>query len=162
MTTSVSPSDESLCQTSRAEWPSRRTAWTASWSQLLAGNCNTAKFIFFFATESPRHREKSGLCASASRWLINNFQFVILNHRIAQQLVRGVIQGFMRGGLVGAGREVNLDVFADVDAGDAGVAHVGEGGLDGLALRVQDGLFGGDDDFCFHARGLILRKEFCG
>jgi hypothetical protein len=33
-----------------------------------------------------------------------------------------------------------------------------EGALDGFALRVHDGLFGGDDDFCFHARA----PKFCG
>src|SRR5258706_1276631 len=153
MTTSVSPSEESLCQTSRAEWPSRRTAWTASWSQLLAGNCNTAKFISDFATESPRHGEKNfHLYVSASRWLFRNFQLVIFNHGITQQLVRRVVQGFLRRRPVRAGREVNLDVFADVDAGDAGVAHVFEGGLNGFALGIKDGFLGCDDDFGFHAR----------
>jgi hypothetical protein len=45
-----------------------------------------------------------------------------------------------------------------VDAGDAGVAHVFEGGLDGFALLIQDGFLGGNDDFCFHARA----AECCG
>jgi hypothetical protein len=91
-------------------------------------------------------RLDSGLKPKASspnpRTVSFDFQFVILDDRIAQQLVRRVVQGLLRGGLVRAGREVNLDVFADVNAGDAGVAHLGEGGLDGFALRIKDGLFG--------------------
>jgi hypothetical protein len=38
------------------------------------------------------------------------------------------------------------------------MAHVFEGFQDGDALRVNDGFFWGDDDFCFHARA----KRFCG
>ena len=87
-----------------------------------------------------------------SLWLIGNFYFVIFDDRVAEQLVRGVVDGLGRRRLVRAGREVDLDVFADVDAGDAGVAHVFKGGLDGFALWIQDGLFWCDDDFCFHAR----------
>jgi hypothetical protein len=33
-----------------------------------------------------------------------------------------------------------------------------KGGLDGFALRIEDGLFWCDDDFCFHARD----GKFCG
>ena len=69
----------------------------------------------------------------------------------------------LRGGLVRAGREVNLDVFADVDAGDAGVAHVFEGGLDGFALRIKHGFLGCDDDFGFHAkRRVVLPRKTRG
>lgn len=78
--------------------------------------------------------------------------------RAAQKFVRGVVQRFLRRRLVRAGREVNLDVFADVDAGDAGVTQVFKGVLHGLALRVEDGFFRSDDDFGFHARQKILRK----
>src|SRR5262249_4644652 len=54
MMQSASPSDDSLCQTRRAEWPSWRSAWTASWSQLLAGNCRKAKFILRVAVNGLR------------------------------------------------------------------------------------------------------------
>ena len=37
-------------------------------------------------------------------------------------------------------------------AGDTGIAHVGQGVLDGLALRIKDGFFRSNDDGCFHAR----------
>ena len=90
-------------------------------------------------------------CVRASGWLFN-FQFVIFDDRIAQEFVRRIVQGFLRRGLVGAGGEVNFDVFTDMDAGDTGVAHVFEGGLNGFALRIKDGFLWGDDDFCFHAR----------
>ena len=75
--------------------------------------------------------------------------------------MRGVIQGFLRSGFVRAGGEVDLDVFADVDAGDVGEAHVFEGFFDSDALGVNDGFFWGDDDFGFHAREVkFLRKLF--
>src|SRR5471030_867192 len=94
MTQSVSPSEASLCQTSRTEWQSRRTAWTASWWQLLAGNCKTAKFICLFATEVTEENKMKFSACYVSLWLINlfNLQFVIFNHRVAQQLVRGLIE----------------------------------------------------------------------
>ena len=98
------------------------------------------------------------LRALASLLLFGNFQFVIFDDRIAEELVRGIVDGLLRGGLVRARCEVDLDILADVDAGDAGVAHVFEGGLDGFALRIQDGFLWGDDDFCFHARA----GKFCG
>jgi hypothetical protein len=90
---------------------------------------------------------------------VSYFQAVIFNDRVAQQFVRGVIQSFARRRLVGAGDEVNLDVFADVDAGDAGVAHVFEGGLDGFALRIQDGFLRSDDDFGFHVKPAFGREK---
>ena len=87
-----------------------------------------------------------------------NFQFVIFDDGVAQKLVSRVVKRALRGSLVRAGREVNFDVFADVDAGDAVVAHMFERVLDGFALRINHGLFWCDDDFCFHARA----TEFCG
>ena len=64
----------------------------------------------------------------------------------------------LRGGLVRAGREFDLDVFADVDAGDAGVAHVFEGVLDGFALRIKRRPFlGVMMIFAF----MLARGEFC-
>lgn len=98
--------------------------------------------------------------------LVSYFQAVIFNHRIAQQLMCGVVDGFLRGGFVRAGREINLDVFADVDAGDAGVAHVYEGFFDGDTLRVNDRLFGCDDNFGLHAKlkriGWFSREKSVG
>ena len=73
--------------------------------------------------------------------------------------MRGVVDGFGRGGFVCAGGEVYLDVFADVDAGDAGVAHVFEGFFDSDTLRVNDRLLGCDDDFSFHANRVVLPRK---
>jgi len=41
--------------------------------------------------------------------------------------VRRIVQYLLRGRFVRAGREVNLDVFANVDRSDALVAHLFEG-----------------------------------
>jgi hypothetical protein len=38
-----------------------------------------------------------------------------------------------------------------MDGFDAGMPHLGEGGLHRLALRIKNGFFRRDDDFCFHA-----------
>ena len=96
------------------------------------------------------------LCGSNSF----DFQSVIFDHGIAQKFVRGFVERFARGFLVG-GVEFDLEIFADVDGFDAAMAHVFEGFQDGDALRVNDGFFRGDDDFCFHARAKkILRKNF--
>jgi hypothetical protein len=97
------------------------------------------------------------LCAFGASGLFN-FKAIIFDDRIAQKFVRGVIHGLVRGGLVGAGRKVNLDVFTDVDASDTGVTHLFKGFLNGFALRIKDGFFWCDDDFCFHARA----GKFCG
>ena len=71
----------------------------------------------------------------------------------AKQLAERLPRGFLVRAV-----EFNFQEFADVDGFDAGVAHVFEGFQNRDALRVNDGLFRGDDDFCFHARA----GKFCG
>jgi hypothetical protein len=66
--------------------------------------------------------------------------------------VRGIVQRFLRRRLIRAGREINFDIFANVNAGDIVVAHVFESFFDGDALRIYNGFFRGDDDFGFHVR----------
>ena len=56
-----------------------------------------------------------------------------------------------------AGGQFDFEVFADVDGADALVAHLFQGVGDGFALRVEHGLFGCDNNFCFHAN----RTEGC-
>jgi (S)-2-hydroxyglutarate dehydrogenase len=56
----------------------------------------------------------------------------------------------LRGGLVRAGREFDLDVFSDVDVGDAPVAHLFQRALDGFALGIHHGFLWCNDNFCFH------------
>jgi hypothetical protein len=68
---------------------------------------------------------------------------------IAQDFVAGVVDLFAPGFLVRAG-QFDFEVFADMDGADALVAHLFEGVLDGLALRIKDGLFWCDDNFRFH------------
>jgi hypothetical protein len=84
---------------------------------------------------------------------VDQLETEVLDDGIAEEAVCGVAEGFLCGGLVGAGCEVDLDVFADVDPGDAGVAHVLEGVLDGFALGIEDGFLGGDDDSGLHEDG---------
>jgi hypothetical protein len=88
-----------------------------------------------------------------------NFEPVILNDRVAQKLVRRVVQRLLRGGLVRAGSEVNLDVFPDVNGDNALVTHLFEGVLDSFALWIKHGLFRSDDDFCFHSRAWNVAKK---
>jgi len=75
---------------------------------------------------------------------------IILDDRVAQELVTRLIHPLARTVLVRAA-QVDLDIFADVDRGDALVTHLFQGVLDGLALGIDHGLFRSDDDFRFHA-----------
>src|SRR5215469_10127607 len=93
-----------------------------------------------------------------------NFEAVVLNNRVAQKFVRGVVQRLLRGGLVGARREFDLDVLPDVHGGDAPVTHLLERVPDGFALRIHHGLLWSNDDFRFHLRAptiLERPKESC-
>jgi hypothetical protein len=76
--------------------------------------------------------------------------------------MRRFIQGFFGGGLVRAGRQINLNVFANVNAGDTRVTHVGKGVLDGFALRIKDGFFRSNDDFGFHVCAHSFRLQVSG
>jgi hypothetical protein len=68
----------------------------------------------------------------------------------------GFVELFAPGFAV-AGGQLDFEVFADVDGAQALVAHLFEGAGDGFALRVEHGLFGSDDNFCFHGK----RTEGC-
>ena len=62
----------------------------------------------------------------------------------------GLVERLLRGGAVSAGCEVDFHILAHVDADYALVAHVLQRVLHGFALRIEDGLLWGDDDFGFH------------
>jgi hypothetical protein len=47
-------------------------------------------------------------------------------------------------------RDLDFEVFADVDGSDALIAHLAQRVLDGFALGIEDGLFRRDDYLCFH------------
>jgi hypothetical protein len=74
---------------------------------------------------------------------------VIFDYGIAEDFVAGVIDLFAPGFGIRAG-QINFEVLADMDRADAFVAHLFEGILHRLALRVEDGLFWCDDNFRFH------------
>jgi hypothetical protein len=63
----------------------------------------------------------------------------------------GVVDLLAPGFLIGAGK-LDFEVFTDMHGPDALVAHVFEGVLHGFALRIEDRLFGSDNDFCFHLK----------
>ncbi|MEH2614998.1 Mg2+ and Co2+ transporter CorA [Bradyrhizobium sp. AZCC 1693] len=66
-----------------------------------------------------------------------NFDPVILDHRVRQQLVGGILQRRLCLGLVGA-RELDVEHLALADAGDAIDAERFQRAFDGLALRVEN------------------------
>src|ERR1041385_7987936 len=117
MTTSVSPNELSLCQSRRAEWPStlRRTS-TTSWSQLEPGNWRTAKLIF-----AP-YRIRSGIYEPEFSALLQ-FKSIILDHRIAEDFMAGLVNLFASGFLISS-CEVHLEVFADVHCAYTLVTHM--------------------------------------
>jgi len=65
--------------------------------------------------------------------------------------VAGFIELAARGFFVGA-IQFDFEEFPYVHGVDAIVSHVFKGALDCFALGINDGLFGGDDDFGFHVR----------
>jgi hypothetical protein len=92
---------------------------------LEAGNWRTAKFMLF------------------------DDEAIIFDHGIAEDFVAGVVHLFAPGFGIRA-RQINFEIFADMDSADAFVAHLFEGVLHGFALGVQDGLLWSDDYFRFH------------
>src|SRR5271156_784835 len=107
MTTASMPASEfSLCQTKRADCPrTSLSTWRASWSQLEAGNCKTAKFISL------------------------DFEFVIFDHRVAQNFMASLVDLFAPAFLVNAS-QFDFQIFADMNVADTLIAHVFEGVLD--------------------------------
>lgn len=63
-----------------------------------------------------------------------------------------IVDLFAPGLLVAVG-QFDFHVFPDVHSADAFVAHVVERVLHGFPLRIENGFFGCDNDFCFHASG---------
>src|SRR5438876_9082866 len=80
-----------------------------------------------------------------------NFEFVVLDDRVAQKLVTGFIELAARGFPVGA-VQFDFQIFAYVDRVDAAVAHVLERVLHRFALRINDGFFRSNDDPGFHVK----------
>ena len=63
----------------------------------------------------------------------------------------GLVQLLARGFFVRA-VEFDFEVFANMDGFDAAIAHVFEGGLHGLALRIKDRFLGRHNNFGFHRK----------
>jgi len=78
---------------------------------------------------------------------------------LLKNLCAASFNAFCAAALSAAGCEVNLDIFADMDAGDALVTHLFEGVLDGFALRIKHGLLGGYDNYRFHSRAWNVAKK---
>ena len=91
--------------------------------------------------------------------LLDNLEAVILDDRVAEELVAGLVET-LTGGFLVLAAQLDLQVFADMHRPDPFIAHVGEGVLHCLALGIQDGLLRGDDDLCFHIVG-ELRRVTC-
>jgi GDPmannose 4,6-dehydratase len=80
-----------------------------------------------------------------------NLKPVILNDRIAQNLVARVVDLFAPRFLIAAS-QLDLQILAHVHCADAFVAHVFQRAGHGLALRIEDCLFWCHNDFGLHAR----------
>src|SRR6185369_2294125 len=142
MTASASPSECSLCQSRRADWPrTLRRAWTASWSQLEAGNWRTTKFIF---TNGLRGASRDQIPPGSF-----DFKAVIFDDGVAQKFVAGLVDLTPGRLAVGAG-QFDFQVFADMHRADPGITHLGQGVLHRFALGIEHRFFWCDDDLRFH------------
>ena len=80
--------------------------------------------------------------------LLDQFEMVILNDRIAQELMAGLIDLFPDRLPISC--NLDLQVLAYVDRLNSGIAHVGQRVLDGFALGIHHGSFRCNDNSCFH------------
>src|SRR6267143_1056191 len=67
-----------------------------------------------------------------------NFQMIILDQRVAEELVARFIEALPRGFLV-VRVEFNFQIFANMNSLDAAVTNVRQCVLDRLALRIEHG-----------------------
>src|SRR4051794_7885495 len=80
-----------------------------------------------------------------------DLKMIILNYGIAEDFVAGFVDLLAREFLVRAG-QLDFQILAYVDRADFLVAHMRQGVLDGLPLRVEDRFFRSNNDFGFHSR----------
>ena len=78
-------------------------------------------------------------------------QSVIFNHRVAQKFVARFVE-LAPGDRLVCPIQLDLQILAHVHRVDATVTHMFEGVLDCFSLRIDYGLFRGDDDFGFHVK----------
>src|SRR6185436_20813204 len=79
-----------------------------------------------------------------------DFKAVILNYRVGEEAVAGIVNLFPCVFFVGA-IEFDFEIFTDVDGTDSMVAHMFEGALNGLSLGIEDCLFRRDNDLGFYS-----------
>ena len=70
----------------------------------------------------------------------------------------GVVDLFP-GGLTVVAGEFDLEVFAHVYGAYSVITHVFQGVLDRFSLRIEDGLFRCNNNFCFHVNAGGSRKQ---
>jgi hypothetical protein len=83
-----------------------------------------------------------------------DLEAVILNDGIAQYLVARLVNFLAPKSFVGIGK-FDFQVFPDMHGADAFVAHLFEGALNRLALRIEHGLFWCNDNLGFHINGAL-------
>src|SRR4051795_6855919 len=73
-----------------------------------------------------------------------------LDHRIAEYFFRHALDFGLRSGLIESAIQRDLKVLALPDLAHALVTHLVERAMDGLALRIEDGLLQRDVNVGFH------------
>ena len=81
--------------------------------------------------------------------LVSDLELEILDDGVGEEFLAGFGDG-LAGAFLVAAAQFNLEVFAHVHCLDAFITHVLEGVLDGLALGVEHGFFGSDNNLRFH------------
>jgi hypothetical protein len=83
------------------------------------------------------------------RRLVENFEAEFFDDRVGEHLAGDLLDA-LRGFFAGDPFQLQDEEFALADGGDLRVSERGQGMLDGLALRIKDGLLGHDPDVSFH------------
>ena len=80
---------------------------------------------------------------------VENFEAIFFYDGIGEDFARDFFELFL-GFVAIPAVEIENEEFALADVGDLSVAETGEGVMNGLALRVENGALGHDPDVCFH------------
>src|SRR5882672_69612 len=106
----------------------------------------------------PRRKNKPEGSCPALRALLYDFETEFFDDGIGEDFL-GDALGLRLSVLTGEAVEIEDEEFALADVFDGVVAESGEGVLDGLTLRIENGALWHDPNVCFHAKNYSTAAE---
>ena len=93
-----------------------------------------------------------------AEWLIGDFDGVIFNHGIGQQLLAHAVELRTRGSLVGS-LKGHIKDLALTHRADIAETEAGQSAFDGLPLRIEHTGLEGDNDTSLHGSRLVIEED---